>query len=138
MELTLNIPRNDYKQPTEVRQNVVQAICDTFLCGNCYSVFHPATISAGKKRTIYVEVNKYGKGCGFFGRLDDLEYSRMCGHECYRINGVEMQAAFAALRECGYHIFRIYKYRSWMGYICDKKPYRNDGEEVTDFTDFID
>lgn len=31
MEITVNIPKNDYVQPTEVRQEVVQYICDAFL-----------------------------------------------------------------------------------------------------------
>lgn len=33
MEITVNIPKNDYIQPTEVRQEVVQAICEAFLHG---------------------------------------------------------------------------------------------------------
>lgn len=49
-----------------------------------------------------------------------------------------MKAAFKVLRSAGYHMFRIYKYGSWMGYICDKKPFIQDAEEVTTFNDFID
>lgn len=31
MEIKVNIPQNDYVQPTEVREEVVQAICNAFL-----------------------------------------------------------------------------------------------------------
>lgn len=49
-----------------------------------------------------------------------------------------MKAAFKALRNAGYHMFLIYEYGLWKGYICDKKPFIQDGEEVTTFNDFID
>lgn len=49
-----------------------------------------------------------------------------------------MKAAFKALRNAGYHMFRIYEYGSWKGYICDKKPFYDGGTEVTTFNDFID
>lgn len=55
-----------------------------------------------------------------------------------RFNGEEMKAAFKALRNAGYHMFRIYEYGSWKGYICDKKPFYDGGTEVTTFNDFID
>lgn len=47
-----------------------------------------------------------------------------------------MKAAFKALRNAGYHMFLIYEYGLWKGYICDKKPFIQDGEEVTTFNDF--
>ena len=31
MEIKINIPTNDYVQPTEVREDVVQMICDSIL-----------------------------------------------------------------------------------------------------------
>lgn len=35
MEIKVNIPQNDYVQPTEVREEVVQAICNAFLSNSC-------------------------------------------------------------------------------------------------------
>ena len=35
MEITINIPKNTYEVPTEVRPEIVQQICESFLCGNC-------------------------------------------------------------------------------------------------------
>lgn len=55
-----------------------------------------------------------------------------------RFNGEEMKAAFKALCNAGYHMFLIYEYGLWKDYICDKKPFIQDGEEVTTFNDFID
>lgn len=73
-----------------------------------------------------------GKAYGFGG------YEALDSNVNIRFNGAEMKAAFKALRNAGYHMFRIYKYSSWKGYICDKKPFIQDGEEVTTFNDFID
>ena len=33
MKITSNIPKNDYFQPTEVREDVVQMICDHIIDG---------------------------------------------------------------------------------------------------------
>ena len=49
-----------------------------------------------------------------------------------------MTAAFKALRNSGYHMFLIYEYDFWKGYICDKKPFYDGGTEVTTFNDLID
>ena len=128
MEITINIPKNDYVQPTEVRQEVVQAICKTFLETHCNSIFHPFYDGPGRYPTLKVDT-KHPRG-GFV-KTSDSENG-------VRFYGVEMKAAFKALREAGYHIFRIYEYRSWMGYECSKKPFMQNGTEVTEFTDFID
>ena len=49
-----------------------------------------------------------------------------------------MKAAFKALQEAGYYMFRIYEYGSWMGYECSKKTFMKNGERVTEFDDVID
>lgn len=38
----------------------------------------------------------------------------------------------------GYHMYKVYEYGSWMGYACDKKPFREGASEVLTFNDFID
>lgn len=35
-------------------------------------------------------------------------------------------------------MYQVYEYGSWMGYICDEKPFHNGGREVVAFYDFID
>lgn len=133
MEIKINIPQNDYVQPKEVREDVVQHICDAFLSPCVWNIFHPYRENAYRGRTLYVRVSKRsGKAYGF------SDYDKFDQDENIRFNGEEMKVAFKVLRKAGYHIFRIYKYGSWMGYICDKKPFIQDGEEVTTFNDFID
>ena len=53
-------------------------------------------------------------------------------------DAAQMKAAFEALQNAGYYMFRVYEYGSWLGYKCSKKPFMNDGERVTEFNDFID
>lgn len=133
MEIIVNIPKNDYVQPTEVRQDVVQYICDAFLSTGVWRIFHSERQSAYRGKTLYVRVNKRsGKAYGF-GDSEAFD-----SDVNIRFNGEEMKAAFKALRNAGYHMFRIYEYGLWKGYICEKKPFIQDGEEVTTFNDFID
>ena len=66
MEITVNIPKNDYVQPTEIRQEVVQYICDAFLSTCVWRIFHTERQSAYRGKTLYVRVNKQsGKAYGF-------------------------------------------------------------------------
>ena len=36
MEIKINVPINDYQRPSNVREEVVQLICDSFLQGDTY------------------------------------------------------------------------------------------------------
>lgn len=121
MEIIVNIPKNDYVQPTEVRQEVVQRICEAFLQGCLY---HPS--SDGMYRKAYTRV--------YSGR----QYVTFSNKDGIRFNGAEMKAAFKALINAGYHMFCYYEYGTWKGYKCSKKPFIERGTEVFDFNDFID
>lgn len=129
MDIKINIPANDYVQSTEVRQEVVQAICNTFLETHCWTIFHPVRDSRARTPTLFVSTDKRGGFCkeGNFEK----------GH-AIRFNGAEMKAAFSALRKAGYHMFEVYEYGSWLGYVCRKKPFLDGGVEVTEFNHFID
>ena len=132
MEITINIPKNDYVQPKEVREEVVQAICTTFLETHVNSVFHPFC-DRHRCKTIYV-ATKCPRG-GFA----DSSWAESHKEDGYvRFNGEEMKAAFKVLQNAGYYMFRTYKYGTWMGYECSKKPFMEKGERVTEFNDFID
>jgi len=127
----VTIQKNDYTQPTEIREHVVQAICDAFLKGTAFSTFHPKTTSLYRKRTTLV-LMRDGKGIGF---NDDPAGEK----EYERVRGCEMKAAFAALREAGYHIFYIgNRFDGYPGYRVYKVPFIDGGTEVTEFNDFID
>lgn len=128
MEIKVNIPKNDYVQPTEVRQEVVQALCEAFLKRTCWRVFHP--------------FNGSNNGCRPANMYISLQFPSFepCDNtkSCVKIRGCEVDAAFKALRKAGYHMYQVYQYGSWMGYVCDKKPFYNGGREVVAFYDFID
>jgi len=131
MEITVNIPQNDYVQPTEVKQHVVQAICEAFLSGGCWSTFHPFNDGHTRARHTGVLCHINGEPYGF----GDAPFTNDC---FIKFNGAEMKAAFKALIKAGYYIFRVYEYGTWMGYKVSKKPFLQGGEEVTFFNDFID
>lgn len=130
MEITINIPQNDYKQPTEVHQSVVQNICEAFLSTGCFSTFHPFNDGVRVRHTgVLCHINGQPYGFG----------NKPFSGECFvKFNGAEMKAAFQVLIKAGYHIFRVHSYGSWMGYQLFKKPFMEGGTEVSSFDDFID
>lgn len=128
----VQIKKNEYVQPTEAREEVVQAICDAFLRRCAWSTFHPTTVSLYRKATLLVIGHANGEWYGFHYEPFGL------GDKCERIRGVEMKQAFKELRKAGYHIFRVYEYRCWPGYRVSDKPYMEGGTEVFEFEDFID
>lgn len=106
--ITLNIPLNDYKKPTKVRQNVVQAICDYFLNG---SIWHEAYFLCFNPITKTL-TNNYDYFC----------HDKRFLHP----NELEVQTAFNALIEAGYHFFLCVTLGEGMKYICSKKDYYKD------------
>lgn len=131
MEITINIPKNTYSVPTEIRQEVVQAICEAFL--NDMTFFPNYHGRCGRHR--YVAKHDFGGGHGgfYFEEKPDGVYVS----KSYRIHGCEMQTAFKILIDAGYHIFRLC---GSGGYKMSKKPHLDydHGSEVYEFTDFID
>jgi len=121
MEIKINIPKNDYKEPTEVRQDVVQRICEIFLA---YNGRYRWTV----KPTWIVE--------GDNNFWNHAEY----GKKSTRVHGVEMQAAFKALTDAGYYIHKGWTRESGTPfYLVSKKPFVRDSLQlVSKFTDFID
>lgn len=132
----INIPKNDYVQPTEVREEVVQAICEAFLGGCCWSHYHPYSESAYRQADKYVLRHK--NDTKFYGFNDET-----MGSVGIKFNGAEMKQAFRELINAGYHIWRCYDYGTWKAYVVTKRPCidrscYHAATEVTEFTDFID
>lgn len=135
MEIKVNIPQNDYIQPTEVRAAIVQKICDIFLdrrAGCYHNIFHPYSGGKFRDRTLGLVISDCGTAFKF------SSHALLESETWVRFNGQEMKAAFAALIKAGYHMYRVHEYGSWMGYLCDKKPFYEGGQEVHSFNDFID
>lgn len=128
----INIKKNTYEVPTEVREEAVQAICDAFLRRCHWSTFHPYSQSACRRADRYVLGHKDGKWYGFNDQPFNAE------EKLIKITGAEMKEAFKELRKAGYHIFKVYDYHCWLGYKVSEKPYLQDGTEVYEFNDFID
>ena len=123
MKITINIPKNDYVQPTEPRAEVVQTICDRLL--NHYM----AKEVRWDRDEIYIHK----------GESDLSSWKYNAGVEGIRIRGVEMDLAFKALVKAGYYIHC----GSWTNgmpyYIPSKKPFlRERYELVSSFNEFID
>ena len=147
MEITINIPKNTYSVPTEVRKDVVEIICNAFINGGCDKVFHPCSDGCCRPATLCAyrkpkAVNQYGKAVEERGWFYGFESKGRCADytlcEFYEVRGCEMNVAFSALREAGWHIFRVYEFGTWRGYQVSSKPYLEGGSEVYGFTDFID
>lgn len=134
MEITLNIPQNDYVQPTEVRQFAVQTICD-YLLRNSSCILHPKNDGPYRQANLYL---RRKEGEENWRGMCNWHYAEEKGFEHTLVRGVEVQAAFDALIKAGYCIFRVWEYRTWMGYCCSGKPRIDGGERVTQFTEFID
>lgn len=136
MEITLNIKPNTYQVPNEVREFAVQALCDYLLDDyGARNVFHPKTDSCYRRQNIYVKKSKKTNkwvGCG------DWAWAERESVESTSLRTCEVQAAFKALIANGYHIFRVYSYGCWLGYVVSPKPHYDDGTKVSEFTEFID
>lgn len=133
----VQIKKNDYSQPTEIREDVVQGICDAFLAGNCRSKYHPFKGSNNGSR----------KADTYIIRPNGREKYTCFHHEIWRdeegikFNGAEMKRAFEELIKAGYYMFRCYHYGEWLCYVCHDKPFF-DGHpcatRVTEFNEQID
>ena len=135
MEIKVNIPANNYVQPTEVREEIVQGICEAFLRRCAWSVFHPFSGGAYRKPTHYIIRHKGEKV--FYGFGD--EHSTFSDSVYVKFNGEEMKAAFKALRNSGYFMFRGLNFGTWIGYECLKTPVHPYGwKEVKSFDERFD
>ena len=57
----VQIKRNEYVEPTQIRESVVQDICDAFLSKCCWNVFHPVSDGTYSRHTIHVLKCLYNK-----------------------------------------------------------------------------
>lgn len=133
MEITVNIPKNDYVQPTEVRQEVVQAICEAFLNGKEF-----CTNKAGTGSTVYRNSNGKMTFIWDYATQQKLRERKERENDItyYIPHGCEVNYAFWCLYKAGYFIFK-HEYGTNC-YNLSKKPYYNGYKMVKEFTDFID
>lgn len=112
--MTINIPENTFSHP-EPREEVVQLICDRLLDGSTFKTSRYETACFVRK----------GRDVAL-GFRDKRMAEKYPEDECVKFYESEMNAAFAALREAGYHIFRcgpsIFE-SDWTNYECRKEDY---------------
>lgn len=145
----IQIKKNDYVQPTEVREEVVQAICEAFLGPNGDASVEPGFwrmlrtqgINADQAATIYVAVhNKRRDYSGFATeekKRETLHYHSN-DYTFYRMRSVEVRQAFEELVKAGYYMFGLNYYTQGQ-YWCYQKPKCKGYESnITEFKANID
>ncbi len=94
--MNIRIIKNDYVQPVEVREHVVQSICDTLLDYMDKSI--PLTVYV-KSAVLYLGTSKATD-------LKVITHSTLNTATDYiRIHSCEMDCAFKALQDAGYFIY---------------------------------
>lgn len=95
--MNIRIIKNDYVQPTEVRETVVQDICDIIM-DNYLNRATNLTVYA-KSAELYICHHKAGNL--------SISHSMMNSdnNKYIRIHSCEMDAAFKVLQDAGYHIY---------------------------------
>lgn len=141
MEIKVNIPANDYVQPSEIREDVVQMICtyivekmnDNYLCGE--GIFNLYIDHNYWEYKLYLETYK---GKPYLLRCKQGSNEKF--FEQIRIRGCEMDAVFDALLNAGYFIFETRKSDGKVVYTFSKKSYYSDrtAARATVFGLFID
>lgn len=112
--MNIRIIKNDYVQPTEVREHVVQGICDVIIM-NLLDRATNITVYAKSPELYMCEHNESYKTISHSTIHTDKKYTRI--HSC------EMDAAFKALQDAGYHIFMEHDKKSkTYTYRFSKKP----------------
>lgn len=128
MEVIVKIPKNTYEVPVEVRPDAVQAICEAFL--NSYP--HYKTTDEGTSSKVYI--NEQGRWC-----FSSVKLNKQEGFGYYEPRGCEIKAAFKALIDAGYFLFRNRNnFCHETEYNCSEKPYYRGYQRVSEFNDFID
>lgn len=127
--MTINIPQNTYQSPTTINPEMVELICKVFIRGDEYKATSCNIIAADYCIDTYsVKYPRFYNG-----------YRSGIGekHEERKFNGAEMNAAFNALIQAGYYMFKIYD--NGVVYKCKRVPYDNDGwQRVYSFDTQID
>ena len=128
MEVNVKIPKNTYEVPTEVRPDAVQAICEAFL--NSYPPYK--TNDEGISSKVYK--NEQGRWS-----FSSVKLSMQEGFGYYEPRGCEIKAAFEALIDARYFLFRNRNnFCKETEYNCFEKPYYRGYQRVSEFNDFID
>lgn len=143
MRIQVNIPANDYVQPTEVRSKVVQDMCNHIIywMNNSFEKgFYTLRINDYSDRSaevhIFYDSSAMTKTSGVVTqKIDKSRYPFSM-----KVRTCEMQAVFKVMQKAGYHIFGSHNITDNVhNYIFTTKPVLN-GQKAKkiDFGMFID
>ena len=107
-EPIISIKPNAYNPVTEIRPEVVQMICDAFLCGSKFIPYEGNRVSP----TRYVFSQN--------GKAEFIPYN--CS-DTIRIYDCEMAKAFEVLQDADYNMFSIKDVSGFVEIVCSEKPY---------------
>ena len=134
MEIKINIPQNDYVQPTDVREEVVQMICNSLLHHYLDSNEFKDIEFAWKKPQAQILVHGYKTPLLAGGSESSKVYD-----ENIIVRTCEMKAAFDALQDAGYYIYGFLFTNGNTSYHISSKPvYAGRSAERVTFNLFID
>lgn len=144
MRISVNIPKNDYVQPTEVREKIVQDICNhifKWMNESLEKGFYKIRIHdfQDKSAELYViyDCESKEKVVGFHahGKIDERRYPFN-----EKVRTCEMKAVFKVMQKAGYYIFGFYNTtENRHDYVFATKPVLNGFKaKKMDFCMFID
>lgn len=130
----ITVKRNTYETPTEVRTQIVQAICDAFLANlnKCYWTHEPKYDKPYNTIKIWKDYNDTTRYT--FAIDGPTEEDTTVIH----FNTKEMKEAFKTLIAAGYHFFEVTSPSGVDGYKITEKPYYKGYPEAVGFVGYID
>lgn len=131
----VKIKPNDYVQPTEVREDIVQKICDVFIA---YLDTNRSLTIRAKNPTLYLA--KYE---GQYETREKFTLSSGTLNQVYvytKVRSCEMYKAFEAFQDAGYHIYleRDKKTKTSVYWFSKKPVFDGEKSKNLEFDMFID
>lgn len=128
MEIKINIPANNYVQPTEIREEIVQKFCEhviQYMDGPSYYE-NGYTINVRTylyKPEVYLNFKESGVTCSITNcRATDLE---LRSGKSVKVRTVEMKAIFEVMQNAGYFIFGSENTSGVYSYNFNRRNYYN-------------
>ena len=134
MEIKINIPQNNYVRPTEVREDVVQMICDSLLH---YQLDHESAHDvefSHEDPMLALRIYGYKRPVLEGGHRRTLLHPEVD----IVVRSCEMKAAFTALQDAGYYIYPYRHNGHYSFHLCSRPVYCERMLERVEFNLFID
>lgn len=137
MKITIDIPKNDYKQPNEIREDVVQKICDYIIKKMNQGTWIEDSFQLELEHNrwtyqLYIEIKSDGSIYQFWSE-------NRKSLNLVRVRKCEMEAVFEMLQDGGYYIYGTAYTNGEKVYTFSKKPfYDNRAATKMSFFEFID